>query len=137
MTLGKLLRELAKVVDQEAAQNPQFAQRIDDILERALPKPSGRTPAGERAGSQDKAGRKGHRRAPAVLDPVALAAEGESLLRKELSSLSLDELKDIVAEHGMDPGKLVMKWKTPEKIIDKIVELSLSRARKGDAFRTE
>ena len=81
--------------------------------------------------------RRGHRRAPAVLDPVALAAEGESLLRKELSALSLDELKDIVAEHGMDPGKLVMKWKTPEKIIDKIVELSLSRARKGDAFRAE
>ena len=137
MTLGKLLRELAKAVEQEAAQNPQFAQRIDDILEGALPKPSGRTPAGERAGGQDKPVRKGNRRAPAVLDPVAVATEGESLLRKELSALSLDELKDIVAEHGMDPGKLVMKWKTPEKIIDKIVELSLSRARKGDAFRAE
>jgi hypothetical protein len=34
----------------------------------------------------------------------------------------------------MDPGKLVMKWKTPERIIDRIVEFSLARAVKGDVF---
>jgi hypothetical protein len=34
----------------------------------------------------------------------------------------------------MDPGKLVMKWKTPERIINRIVEFSLARAVKGDVF---
>jgi hypothetical protein len=34
----------------------------------------------------------------------------------------------------MDPGKLVMKWKTPERIINRIVEFSPARAVKGDVF---
>jgi hypothetical protein len=34
----------------------------------------------------------------------------------------------------MDPGKLVLKWKKPERIIDRIVETSLGRARKGEGF---
>jgi len=31
-------------------------------------------------------------------------------------------------------GKLAMKWKTPKRIIDRIVEVSLGRAAKGDVF---
>jgi hypothetical protein len=27
--------------------------------------------------------------------------------------------------HRMDPGKLVMKWKTPHRIIDRFVEISM------------
>jgi hypothetical protein len=53
-------------------------------------------------------------------------------LRQELS---LEQLRDIVAEFGMDPGKLVLKWKSPQKVIDRIVEISMPRAQKGDAFR--
>jgi hypothetical protein len=34
----------------------------------------------------------------------------------------------------MDQGKLVMKWKTRERIIDRIIEFSMSRAVKGDVF---
>jgi hypothetical protein len=37
----------------------------------------------------------------------------------------------------MDPGKLVIKWKKAERIIDRIVEISMARAQKGDAFRSE
>jgi len=48
----------------------------------------------------------------------------------------LEQLKDIVADYGMDPGKLVMKWKSSDKVIDRIVEISLARAQKGDAFRS-
>jgi hypothetical protein len=36
--------------------------------------------------------------------------------------------------HWMDPGKLVMKWKTPQRIVDRIVEFSMARAVKGDVF---
>lgn len=135
MALGRLLRELAEVIENEAAQNQDFSRRIDEVLKRAVPGSSLRTPTVEGADRTGKATRKRRRRAPAVLDPVALATQGESTLRAELSALNLEQLKDIVAEHGMDPGKLVMKWKSDEKIIEKIVELSLSRARKGDAFR--
>ena len=70
-----------------------------------------------------------------MLDPVELARESESILQERLAQLTVEELKDIVADHGMDTGKVVMKWKSPERIIDRIVEISVSRARKGDAFR--
>ncbi len=80
--------------------------------------------------------RKGGRRAPAVLDPVELASRGESALREGLRVLTLEQLRDIVAEYGMDSGKLVMKWKDIDRVTDRIVELALARAIKGDAFRS-
>ena len=125
MVIGKVLRDLATAVASEAAQNPQFAKRLGEILEPAPLQP------GRRATSR----RPAHRRSPAVLDPVALAKDGEDALRSQLASLDLEQLRDIVAEHGMDQGRLVMKWKMPARVIDKIVEISIGRARKGDAFR--
>ena len=47
------------------------------------------------------------------------------------SDETLEELKEVVADYGMDPGKLVMKWKNVDRIVDRIVELSLARAQKG------
>lgn len=70
-----------------------------------------------------------------MLDPVAVVKDGEDALRSQLASLDLERLRDIVAEHGMDQGRLVMRWKTQARVIDKIVEISIGRARKGDAFR--
>ncbi|EPX78861.1 hypothetical protein Salmuc_04444 [Salipiger mucosus DSM 16094] len=55
-------------------------------------------------------------------------------MRSKLEPLTLEQLKDIVAEYGMDPGKLVMKWKTADRVIDRIVEYSVARAKKGKAF---
>ena len=125
MAIGKVLRDLATAVAKEAAQNPQFARRLGEILEPASSQPPRRvTPR-----------RSVHRRSPAVLDPVALAKDGEDALRLQLSSLDLEQLRNIVAEHGMDQGRLVMKWKTPARVINKIVEIAIGRARKGDAFR--
>ena len=43
----------------------------------------------------------------------------------------------MVAQYGMDAGKLVMKWKTWDRIADHTVEMSANRAQKGDAFRED
>ena len=96
-------------------------------------------PLGRRVDGAAEAGvkRRGGRRTPAVLDPIELAAQGEGALRERLSDLDLELLLDIVAQYGMDPGKLVMKWRDQDRVIDRIVELSLARATKGDAFRKE
>ena len=72
-----------------------------------------------------------------MLDPIQLIHEGESQLRAGLSELTLEQLKDIVADYAMDPGKRVMRWKRADRIADQIVELSLARAQKGDAFRSD
>ncbi len=55
-------------------------------------------------------------------------------MRSKPVPLTLDQLKDIVAEYGMDPDKLVMNQRTPERVIDRIVEYSVKRATKGEAF---
>jgi CheY-like chemotaxis protein len=77
-----------------------------------------------------------NRRKPAAFDPFVVLAEGEAALRARLQGLDTDGLLDIVAEHGMDPGKLVRKWKSQDRLIDHIVATVQARSRKGDAFRT-
>jgi len=125
MNIKKPLKALMAVITEEVDRNPEFAKKLAVALgwDKTI---------GE---AKQPAKRRGHRRAPAVLDPVALYGEGEGLLREKLGSLNLEQLRDIVAECGMDPGKLVMKWKTEQRVIDHIVETAASRAKKGEAFR--
>jgi len=128
MTLKKALRDAVKVILEEVERNPEFAERLEAALGLARPRKAVR-----RKASGDGT-RRGNRRAPAVFDPVALAREGEDVLRARLGELSVEQLKDIVADYGMDAAKLVMKWKSPDRIIDRIVDVSIGRAKKGDAF---
>jgi hypothetical protein len=58
-------------------------------------------------------------------------------VRTQLAILNLEQLRDIVAQYGMDPGNLVMKWNDTQRVVDRIIELALARATKGDAFRGE
>jgi hypothetical protein len=76
------------------------------------------------------------RRTPAVLDPFKVLAEGgEVTLNRRLESLALEQLRDIVAQFGMDPRRLAMKWKDAERVRKHIADTTAQRARKGDAFR--
>jgi hypothetical protein len=79
--------------------------------------------------------RRSNRRGAAVLDPFSVFTEGEGRLRTRLEALDLEQLKDIVAEQSMDPSRLALKWKTPERLIDLIVTTVRDRVQKGDAFR--
>jgi hypothetical protein len=133
MTLRSALASLARTVADEAERNPDFARRVGEAL--GLPERPGARPHASTA-SRTK-GRARNRRPAAVLDPVAVARKGEQVLRARLSELSLEQLKDIVAEFGMDQGKLVVKWKSPEKVRNRIIEISIPRSQKGDAFRVE
>ena len=76
------------------------------------------------------------RRAPAKLDPFKILADGsEPELLARLADLSLEELRDIVAQFGMDPRRLVMKWRDAQRVREHIVVTTAQRSRKGDAFR--
>lgn len=129
MKLRTKLINIAKAVADQAERSPEFAAQLASILGMdATHKPRAEPTANVRPKN---------RRTPAVLDPVAVIREGEGVLRERLSTLSLEQLRDIVADHRMDPTKLVMKWKDISRVIDRIVEVSSSRATKGDAFRSE
>ena len=130
MTLRRKLSRLVLAIADEAGHNADFAARLEDALGgNSAPRPE----EGKRSIGTN---RRGGRRAPAVVDPVALAHEGERQLRDALEPLSIERLHDIVAEYGMDPGKLVMKWKDRVRVTDRIVEIALARSTKGDAFRS-
>jgi hypothetical protein len=133
MNIRERLARISEVIVDEAKRNSAFRRR----LEEAINGQEGLLTASESNDQHDNSSRRGGRRTPAVIDPLGLARKGEDVLRKELSSLSIEQLKDVVAQYGMDPGKLVMKWKDSMRIIDRIVELSLARSTKGDAFRAD
>jgi hypothetical protein len=130
MNLRKALFELARAIADEAERNADLRSRIERalMLDRSVARHESPTEATKR---------KGGRRTPAILDPIELARQGESSLRAGLARLTLEQLRDVVAEYGMDPGKLVMKWKDQSRVVDRIVELALARATKGDAFRSD
>ncbi len=125
MNIKKQLKAFMAVITEEADRNPDFAEKLAMALGLDKSNQVAKQPVKRRS----------RRRTPAVLDPVALYSEGEALLREKLGLLDLEQLRDIVAECGMDPGKLVMKWKTEQRVIDHIVEVAGNRAKKGEAFR--
>ena len=133
MSLRTMLRELAIVVSDEAERNPEFSERLQAVLHSSAPRGSAR-PAPARVIRKTR--RPANRRQPAVLDPIELAGQGEDVLREALEPLTLDQLKDIVADYGMDQDKLVMKWRTPDRVIQRIIATSTSRAHKGEVFRS-
>ena len=127
MAIRRKLLQFARVVIEEAEHNPKFAEELRDVLGLSLPDKR-----------NAKSGRPRNRRTPAVFDPVAvMRGHDDHELRSRLSRLDLEQLRDIVAQYGMDPGKLVMKWKTHGRVVDRIVEISTKRAQKGDAFRPD
>lgn len=114
---------ILQAIADQARRDPEFLAK----LERALKSHSSR-PSAARAASR--------RRTPAVVDPFeVLSAAGVTGLRERLATLSLDELRDIVAEYRVEPYTLAMKWKTQLRLIDLIVDTIEQRSRKGEAFR--
>ncbi|WP_197057486.1 hypothetical protein [Aureimonas altamirensis] len=133
MTIKKKLTALLREVIAEAEANPAFSERLTQVLspeEKPVKAPIERKPSARPTEHK----RPSNRRTPAVLDPVQLARDGETALREALTKLDIEQLRDVVADFGMDPGKLVMKWRDAERIIDRIVEVARARAQKGSAF---
>lgn len=126
------LQSLMQAIVEEASRNEAFGRRLEEILngnETVSPK-------SERP-KKDKGTRAANRRDPAVLDPIAMCEEDEKALESRLNELTDKELKDIIADYGMDPSKLAMKWKDRTRVINLILETARRRANKGDAFRNQ
>ena len=125
MKLRPTLLALARAVADECDRNAPFRKIIEEVLG-----------GGKSSKREQKVPvQRPHRRAPAVLDPVQLAEVGRDHLRHALAPIDIERLKDIVAQFAMDPSKLVMKWKDRDRIAEHIIETSITRATKGNAFR--
>lgn len=125
--LKKNLKALFDLIVDEAEKKEEFAEALSRIFNNETPEKRTKDNTGEKRAS--------NRRDKAVLDPIKLAENGE-LTADILSPLVEKELKDIIADFGMDPSRLAMKWKDKEKLIQLILDTSIRRASKGDAFRS-
>lgn len=122
--LAMSLSRLIVAISDEAARTSRFAT----ALSRALPPASRDDVKTKRTG----------RRAAGAIDPFSTYKEiGADGLRDRLGQLDLEQLRDIVAEHGMDHDRLAMKWKRSDRVVDRIVDKVVSRTAKGSAFRDE
>lgn len=122
--LAVTLANFMAAIANEAVRTPRFA----NSLQTSLFQGSIEVPKVRRTG----------RRAPGVIDPFAIYSDtDEQGLRARLASLDLEQLRDIVAEHGMDHDRLAMKWKDQHRVINRIVEKVVARTSKGSAFRPE
>ena len=137
MPLQQKVRKLAREIIDEAERNPVFAARLDAALAESPGAAATNGATATNAAAKPDANeekRRGAQRRPALLDPIELARCGEPTLRKHLAELSVHELKDVVADYAMDSSGQVMKWRSAERITDRIVENALGRAYKGSAF---
>jgi len=118
VTLRRRFDAFVKVVAEQAERDPEFATRLEEALggEFAPPRASRR------------------RRALAAFDPVAAAHDGEDHLRARLAELSADQLKDMIAEYGLDPTGRANRWRKPERLVALIMDRAVERAQKGRAF---
>ncbi|WP_321471419.1 hypothetical protein [uncultured Paludibaculum sp.] len=123
MKVEQRLQRLFSVLLDAVKNDPALAERVEVALGIIEKQPS---PPSERR----------NRRTAAALDPYAEFALGEESLVSKLRTLDIEALKDVVAQFGMDRSKLVMKWKTPDRIIDHIITTVRARAQQGDAFRS-
>ncbi len=118
----KVLKAICDEFLKEVRLNPDLRARIETIIrgENTVEKAAPQRP---------------HRRKPGPLNPMEVYRQGEDILRKMLDRLEVEQLKDIIAEHGMDRSKLAMKWKSNQRLAELIITAAKSRSQKGDAFR--
>lgn len=118
------LARFVAVVADEARRTSAFANRLKRALTLEVAK-----------GNAAPASTKRSRRPPGPWDPHAVFSEaGEEGLRARLQTLDIEQLRDIVAEHGMDTDRLAMKWRDASRVIDRITERVADRADKGEGF---
>jgi len=122
MDTSKLLKAIFQELLEEMQINKELKNRITRLVDKHSDSPKKRL-------------KRASRRQPGPFDPMEVYRQQPETLQDRLKTLDVEQLKDIIAEHGMDRNKLAMKWRTGERLINLIISTVESRSKKGDAFR--
>ena len=134
MTPIQALHRLFSAIKEEVDRNPSFERSVSAAL--GLEEVPRNELAGVPPAERRTTATRGNRRPPGPFDPFSVYFdEGEETLRERLAGLTVEELKNIVSEHGMDTAKLALKWRSTQRLIDLVMDRVLERSTKGDAFR--
>jgi hypothetical protein len=128
-TILALWKKASVCIADEITNNDEFANRLGLIFEENLVKV--KSSKMESANTKSK---KGNRREPAKINPFILLEQGVEGLKTALEALNIEELKDVIAENGMDTAKLAMKWKDRNRLINHIIDTTQRRSSRGEAF---
>jgi hypothetical protein len=123
--LISLLTRLVKLLSDEAAKNPVFADQLDALLAPLASKPLSQ--------KERKVELK-------VEDLPDIYREFSNRSRLEfglwLSDFPVQVLRTLIRHHDFDAQRRTVKWKDQEKLIEFIIERIQSRAERGSAFLT-
>nr|AWL99398.1 hypothetical protein CIT40_04740 [Bradyrhizobium amphicarpaeae] len=119
-----LLRGLVDLLALEADRNPDFANRLDIVL-NSLPAKIGRSPKALGASQEN---------APDVYSKWEEIGETEFVLW--LRALSKETLRAIIRANGFDPAGRTPKWKDVEKLSSFIEDSLRARLARGASFMT-
>jgi hypothetical protein len=122
--LTRALRELLKLIEEEAGRNPNFSSRLEEIVAE-LPSKEQRKTSKQKNATQSIA-------APDIF--AALQEKGEEEFRFWLRTLDVATLKTIIKKNGFDPAKASVRWTEPDKFVALIVEQAIARLKRGSAF---
>lgn len=129
--VASALSRLTAIVIEESAHNPDFAAKIQFVFASFSDCPATEKPSTE--ASDEKKRR--NRRDPAVLNPFDMIPNDETKLVECLNGLTVEELKDIIAQFGLDPTNRSLQWRKKERLIQGILEATHRKVAKGNAFR--
>lgn len=117
--LLKKWSEISDLISKEMDRNEKFRLEMEHILmgEKVTPAP-----------------KKQSRRSPAKVDPFSLLASGETVLSEALKKLTLEELKDVVSQYGLDRSGKALKWKDRERLEAFIIDSATRSTSRGKAF---
>lgn len=118
----KVLKDIFSLIIMEAKHNVEFSNKLDCILTNI---------------HEEKIEGKAIKRKKdkPLFNPYDLIEKGEDEFRKELFTLNINQLKDIISGYDLDPTKKTSRWRKEEKFIEHIIEMTTKRVNKGSAFR--
>ena len=124
--LVALLRDLVDLLADEAARNPEFGARIEQLLE-AIPN--------RREAKQRKASPKRHETAPDAPDVHAeWSARGEKDFRLWLRDQPIPTIRAVIRAQDLDSTRRTVKWKDAEKLAGFVADGLRARLSRGSAF---
>lgn len=121
-TLIKLLRGMADLLAREAERNPDFAKRLDEVLQDLPARPA-------------RAEKRGSRLVGQLPDIHAeWNARGEVDFRLWLREQPISILRSLIRSHGFDAARRTGKWREAEKLSEFIADNLRSRLSRGAVF---
>src|SRR5262245_56572694 len=121
--LVALLRDLVGLLADEAARNPEFSARIEQLLE-AIPD--------HRTAKQRKASPKRHEATPDV--HAEWSARGETGFRLWLRDQPIPTIRAVIRAQDLDPTRRTVKWKDAEKLAGFVADSLRARLSRRSAF---